>query len=270
MRFLFVGDVYGRPGREAVLGLVPLLRQRHRLDAVVVNAENAARGRGISPKIADEMFAGGVDVLTGGNHSWQIQEIRPYIEAQGRLIRPANHQNVPGKGSYVCALADGRRLGVVQVEGQVFMRQHACPFDTLDKELAALGPTDAIVVDVHAEATSEKQAIAHYLNGRVSAVIGTHTHVQTADERILSRGTALLTDAGMTGPYNSIIGMASDVALARFLKRGRPERQVAEGDVRLCGAIVETDDATGKARSIERLQALWPEPPTGSAAQAPT
>lgn len=260
MRFLFVGDVYGRPGREALLGLVPALRAEFELDAVVVNCENAARGSGITPKIADEMLAGGVDVLTGGNHSWQIKEIRPYIEKQPRLVRPANHQDVPGKGSYVLCLADGRRLGVVQVEGQVFMRQHADPFDTLDKELASLGETHAILVDVHAEATSEKQAIAHYLNGRVSAVIGTHTHVQTADERVLSRGTALLTDAGMTGPYDSVIGMNSNAALARFLRRGRPERLVAEGDVRLCGAVVHTDDATGKALSIVRVQRSWTSP----------
>lgn len=265
MRILFVGDVYGRPGREALLGLVPMLRTRERLDAVVVNCENAAKGSGITPKIADAMLEGGVDVLTGGNHSWQIKEIRPYIEAQPRLIRPANHEGVPGKGHYVLQLADGRTLAVLQVEGQVFMRRHACPFDTLDKELAALGPVSATLVDVHAEATSEKQAIAHYLNGKVSAVIGTHTHVQTADERILSRGTALLSDAGMTGPYNSIIGMKTEVALARFLRRGRPEREVAEGDVRLCGAIVETDDATGRALSIVRVQEPWPTVPQSPA-----
>ena len=215
MRVLFVGDVYGRPGREALLGLVPMLRTRERLDAVVVNCENAAKGSGITPKIADEMLAGGVDVLTGGNHSWQIKEIRPYIESQPRLIRPGNHEGVPGKGHYVLTLADGRTLAVVQVEGQVFMRRHACPFDTLDKELAAIGPVQAILVDVHAEATSEKQAIAHYLNGKVSAVIGTHTHVQTADFRVLEGGTAYISDLGMTGSRAGVIGMQRDPSVRR-------------------------------------------------------
>ena len=255
MRFLFVGDVYGRPGRDALLALIPVLRQRMRLDAVVVNCENAAGGRGITPVLAQQMLDGGVDVLTGGNHIWAYKDIGAFMEREPRLVRPANHADVPGRGSYVFALADGRRLGVIQVEGKVFMRQqHACPFAAAARELAALGPTDAIVLDVHAEASSEKQALAHHLDGQLSAVIGTHTHVQTADERLLPRGTALLTDAGMTGPYNSVIGMAPQVAIRRFLRLGSPGHEVGSGDVRLCGAVVETDDTTGLATSIERVQ----------------
>lgn len=255
MRFLFVGDVYGRPGRDALLALVPKLRQTLALDAVVVNCENAAGGRGITPALAQQMLDGGVDVLTGGNHIWAYKEIGPYMDAEPRLVRPANHADVAGKGSYVHVLKDGRRLGVIQVEGRVFMRQqHACPFATAERELARIGPTDAILLDVHAEASSEKQALAHHLDGKLSAVIGTHTHVQTADERVLPRGTALLTDAGMTGPYNSVIGMAPDVAIRRFLRLGSPGHEVGQGDVRLCGAVVETSDTTGLALSIERVQ----------------
>jgi metallophosphoesterase (TIGR00282 family) len=258
MRILFVGDVYGRPGRDAVLGLVPGLRKSMDLDAVVVNCENAAGGRGITSALAQEMLDGGIDVLTGGNHIWHYKEIGAFMDAQPRLIRPANHENVAGKGSYVHTLADGRRLGVVQVEGRVFMRQHACPFDTAEKEIAALGPTNAILLDVHAEASSEKQALAFMLDGQISAVIGTHTHVQTADERILPRGTALLTDAGMTGPYNSVIGMDAKLAIARFVRRGTQGYAVGQGDVRLCGAVVQTDDATGRAQQITRVQLPWP------------
>ncbi len=255
MRFLFAGDVVGRPGRDAVRALVPELRRQHRLDAVVVNCENAADGRGILPEQAERLLAGGVDVLTGGNHLLAHRAILPYLDRQPRLVRSANDARAPGQGSYVLKLGS-RRLGVIQVEGQVFMRKLSCPFAAVARELARLGPCTAIFLDVHAEATSEKQALAHHFAGRLSAVIGSHTHVQTADERILAGHTAYLSDAGMTGPYDSIIGMPVDDALQRFLAptATHPEHAVASDDVRLCGAIVEVDDRTGKAEQITRLQ----------------
>ncbi len=244
----------GRPGREAISGLIGELRRRLRLDAVIVNCENAAQGRGITPDLAEKMLADGVDVLTGGNHIWHFKSINAYMEEQPRLIRPANYPNAPGRGSYRLKLSHGRTLGVVQVEGRVFMRNLDCPFECIQAELDKLGPCTATFIDVHAEATSEKQAIAWHFAGRVSAVIGTHTHVQTADERIIGNGTAFLTDAGMTGPYDSVIGMAVDPAVQRFLTQRISGHEVATDDVRLCGAVVETDDKSGRAVSIERVQ----------------
>lgn len=260
MRVLFVGDVVGLVGCRAVLALVPALRQEFALDAVVVNCENAASGgRGITPLWARHLLAGGVDVLTGGNHIWHLPELHPFLAADPRIVRPANYpDDRPGRGATRIALADGRTLGVVQVEGRVFMRPLACPFRTADQQLAALGPCTATLVDVHAEASSEKQALAHYLDGKTAAVLGTHTHVPTADARVLPGGTAALTDAGMTGPYGGVIGMAPEAALARFLEPShRSASGVAEGDVRLCGAVLETDDATGRARSLVSLQRGW-------------
>jgi metallophosphoesterase (TIGR00282 family) len=257
MRFLYAGDIVGRPGREAVLALVPQLRQSEGLDAVVINCENAADdGRGIRPDQADRLLgAGQVDVLTGGNHLLANKSILPYLSRQPRLVRSANDPRAPGQGSYALQLGS-RRLGVIQVEGLVFLRKLSCPFAAVAQELDRLGPCTAIFLDVHAEASSEKQALAQHFTGRVSAVVGSHTHVQTADERILRGHTAYLTDAGMTGPYDSIIGMDVDTALQRFLEpeRKAPERQLASGDVRLCGAIIEVDDASGRATSIRRIQ----------------
>lgn len=258
MRFLFVGDVVGRPGRDAVHGLIAGLRQRLALDAVVVNCENAAAGRGVTPELADGFLRAGVDVLTGGNHIWHFKEIGRYMEEQPRLIRPGNYPNAPGRGSYRLNLGDGRTLGVIQVEGRVFMRNLDCPFATVRRELDRLGPVTATFVDVHAEATSEKQALAWHFDGIVSAVIGTHTHVQTADERILPGGTAFLTDAGMTGPYDSVIGMAVKPAVDRFLTQRHGGHEVATDNAFLCGAWVEIDDATGRATRIERVKEAWP------------
>lgn len=255
---MFVGDVVGKPGRDAVHGLIRGLRQQHKLDAVIVNCENSAAGRGVTPGIADAFLHAGVDVLTGGNHIWHYREIGAYMEEQPRLIRPANYPNAPGRGSYKLKLGDGRSLGVIQVEGRVFMRNLDCPFATIRREIDRLGPVTAIFVDVHEEATSEKQAIAWHYAGRVAAVMGTHTHVQTADERILPGGTAFLTDAGMTGPWDSVIGMAVDEAVNRFLTQRSGGHEVATDNVFLCGAVVEVDDATGRAIHIERVKEAWP------------
>lgn len=257
MRILFVGDVVGKPGRNAVNGLLGRLRKEHRADAVVVNCENAAGGRGVTPEIADSLLQVGADVLTGGNHVWQYREIGDYMEREPRLVRPANYPKAPGWGSFKLELPYGGTLGVVQVEGRVFMRNLDCPFAAAQRELDRLGPTTASIIDFHAEATSEKQALAHFLDGRVSAVVGTHTHVQTADERILTGGTAYVTDVGMTGPYDSVIGMRADAAIRRFLTQRTAGHHVATDDVLLCGVLIETDESSQTAISITRIQEPW-------------
>jgi len=254
MRVLFVGDVVGKPGREAVFALIPSLRSELRLDVVVVNAENAAAGRGLTPEIGGQILRCGVDLMTGGNHIWHYREIEDYLDREGRIIRPANYLNAPGRGSHVVRLADGRTLGVVQIEGRVFMKPLECPFAAIERELAKMGKTTGVLADLHCEATSEKQALAWYFDGRLSAALGTHTHVQTADERILPEGTAFLTDAGMTGPMDSVIGMDIGLSIQRMRTQRGTQHVVAKNNVKLCGAVVEIDDATGKAISIERIQ----------------
>jgi hypothetical protein len=258
MRLLYVGDVVGQPGRQATLGLVPRLRQERGLDAVVVNCENAARGKGVTPEIADSLLAHGADVLVSGNHVWQFREIAQYLETEPRLLRPANYPRAPGRGAYRLELSGGRSLGVIQVEGRVFMRNLECPFAAARRERERLGAVTAVLVDIHAEASSEKQALGWYLDGAVAAVVGTHTHVQTADERILPGGTAYITDVGMTGPFDSVIGMNKEAAIDRFLTQRTRGHDVATDDVRLCGVVIDIDDTTGKARSIERLQVAYP------------
>lgn len=258
MRVLFVGDVVGAPGCDALHGLLPGLRQTLALDAVVVNGENAAAGAGITAGLADAMFFAGADVITGGNHIWRHREMAGYLRAERRLLRPANYPHAPGSGAVKIALEDGRTLAVVHVEGRVFMRPLDCPLRAAERELARLGPATASLVDVHAEASSEKQALAYFLDGRASAVVGSHTHVPTADERLLPGGTAYLTDAGMTGPYDSVIGMAPEAAIERLLSQRPCPHRVGSGGVALCAVLVETDDASGRARSIERVRRPWP------------
>lgn len=253
MRFLYVGDVVGRPGRQAITSLVPGLREELRLDAVIINAENVAAGRGITPDIANDLL-GYAEVLVSGNHVWHYRAIEAYLDAQPRLVRPANYPSAPGRGSYVHTLPGGVKLGVIQVEGRVFMRSLECPFAAIERELAKMRDVKCVFVDVHGEATSEKQALGWYFDGQVSAVIGSHTHVQTADERVLPNGTAFLTDAGMTGPYDSVIGMEVRTSIERFLTHRRTPHEVASGNPWLCGAVVDVDEATGKARSIERVK----------------
>jgi len=254
MRVLFIGDIYGRPGRAAIHEMVPRLRVEHSLDVVVANCENSAAGKGVTPKIAREFLDGGIDILTGGNHIWQYREIIPYLAEEPRLIRPANYPDAPGVGAAVHTLPNGRTLGVIQVEGRVFMRSLECPFKAIDVLLDEMQDVNAILVDVHAEATSEKQALGWYLDGRVAGVFGTHTHVQTADERILPMGTAFITDAGMTGPYNSVIGMKVVNAIEGFRTQRRPHHEVASGNTWLCGVVVEIDDRSGKAKDIQRIK----------------
>jgi 2',3'-cyclic-nucleotide 2'-phosphodiesterase len=268
MRFLLCGDIVGRSGRDVVVAHMPRLRRDLALDFVIANGENAAHGFGITDAICAELYAAGVDVITTGNHVWDRREIIPYIGGDPRLLRPLNFPpGTPGAGHAVLARADGRRLLVVNAMARLFMDAIDDPFAGLDRLLAEhpLGAVDAVLVDFHGEATSEKMSMGHFLDGRVSAVIGTHSHVPTADCQILPGGTAYMTDAGMCGDYDSVIGMQKGGAVARFVRKMPGERlQVAEGDGTLCAAFVETDDETGLARRIAplrlggRLQPHWP------------
>jgi metallophosphoesterase (TIGR00282 family) len=265
VKFLFLGDVFGKPGRQAVKRLVPRLIAREGLDLVVANAENVASGSGVTPDGADELLAAEVNLLTSGNHIWAKREIIPYLDAPGsRLLRPANYPaGSPGRGRAIVSTPDGRRLGVVNVEGRVFMKNLDDPFRRVEEEVAALRAegVKAILVDMHCEATSEKNAMGHFLDGRVSAVLGTHTHVQTADQRVLAGGTAFITDVGMCGPWDSIIGVKKELVVERFLTQRPVGFEPARRDVHLQGAIVEVDDATGRARSIVRVQERLEEEP---------
>jgi len=256
MRFLYIGDVVGKPGRAAVTSLVPRLRAELALDVVVVNCENSAAGKGVTPEIAAELLRV-AEVLVSGNHVWQYRGIEAFLDREPRLVRPLNYPNAPGRGSYVHTLPSGVKLGVLQIEGRVFMRNLDDPFAAVERELAAMQGVQCTFLDVHCEATSEKQALAWYFDGKLSAVIGSHTHVQTADERVLPGGTAFLTDAGMTGPYDSVIGMEVRTSIERFLTQRRTPHEVATGNVWLCGAVVDVDEATGKARGIERIKRVF-------------
>ena len=255
MNILFVGDIVGRPGRELVRKGLRALVDRHSIDLVVANAENAAAGFGVTREIGDTLLEWGVDVMTSGNHIWDKKEVIEYIGAEPRLLRPANYPaGVPGRGSYVAQTGDGRAVGVINLMGRVFMLNIDDPFAAALREIEAIRHrTRVILVDFHAEATSEKIAMGWHLDGKVTAVIGTHTHVQTADERVLPHGTAYLTDAGMTGPHDSIIGMEKDPSLARFLTAMPIRFEPATGNPRLNGAVIEADDKTGRALRITRI-----------------
>lgn len=256
MKILFIGDIVGNPGREAIKKLVPLLVKEERLDFVVANAENAAGGSGITPMIAYELFDAGVGAITSGDHIWKKREIFEIIDRDPRVIRPVNFpEGTPGKGWGVFATASGQKIGVVSVQGRVFMEALDCPFRACRQAIDQIRKeTKVILVDIHAEATSEKVALGWYVDGVVSAVIGTHTHVQTADEKILPQGTAFLADAGMTGPHYSVIGRKIEDVLERFITLVPRRFEVAEKDVQLQGAIVDIDETTGAARSIIRVQ----------------
>jgi metallophosphoesterase (TIGR00282 family) len=263
LKVLFLGDVFGKPGRQAVKHFVPKLIAKHGLDLVVVNAENSAGGAGVTPESADEILACEVDLLTSGNHIWSKREIVPYLEAPGsRLLRPANYPpTAPGRGRAIASTPDGRRLGVVNLEGRVFMRNLDDPFQVVQAEVAALQAEGVrcILVDIHCEATSEKNAMGHFLDGKVSAVVGTHTHIQTADERVLAGGTAYITDVGMCGPWDSVIGVKKELVLQRFLTQRPVGFEPAKRDTHLQGALIDIDEATGKARSIVRVQERLPD-----------
>ena len=270
MRLLFLGDVLGRSGRDAVMAELPRMRAALGIDFCVVNGENAAAGFGITDKICKGFYDIGVDAITTGNHVWDQREILGTIEADTRLLRPANFPpNAPGKGTRVFQLADGRRVVVINVMTRLFMDALDDPFQALERELTGRtlgGTAAAILVDVHGEATSEKMALGHFLDGRTSLVVGTHSHVPTADAQILPKGTAYLTDAGMCGDYDSVIGMQKEAAIYRFVRKLPGDRLTpADGPATICGVFVETDDATGLARRIEpirvggRLKPAWPE-----------
>lgn len=256
MKLLFIGDIVGRPGRDLVKRAVRPLIRAHALDLVVANGENAAAGAGITRDNADEIFKAGVHVITGGNHIWDKKEIIEFIDREPRLLRPANYPpGTPGRGATLVRTDEGIVVGVLSVMGRVFLSTIDDPFAVAEREVTALRDQGAavILVDMHAETTSEKIALCWCLDGRVTAVIGTHTHVQTADERILPGGTACLTDAGMTGPHDGVIGMDRVGVLTRF-RTGMPARfEPASGDPRLNGAIVTADPGTGRATAIERL-----------------
>ncbi|MCG3177234.1 MAG: 2',3'-cyclic-nucleotide 2'-phosphodiesterase [Candidatus Omnitrophica bacterium] len=258
LKLLAIGDTYGEPGRKAVEQHVTRMKRSGEVDFVLCNAENAAGGAGVTESVARELFSVGCDVLTGGDHFFdKRREVEDYLKKETRLVRPSNFpKGLPGSGSCVVE-CKGVRIGVVHVAGQVFMRYHfSSPLLALDEEIAKVRKDGAsvVLVDFHAEATSEKWASSWYVDGRVSAIVGTHTHVQTADERVTAKGTACLTDLGMTGPYDSVIGAEKEGILNRFLTQIGGKKEVATGDVRLCGAIVTVDGLTGKALSIERVQ----------------
>jgi len=271
MRILFIGDVVGRTGREAVGAALPRLREALRIDLAIVNAENASHGFGLGPDMAAALFAAGADVVTLGNHAWDRKEIIPFIADHPRLLRPLNYPpGTPGGGVYMAEVRGGRRALVLQAMGRLFMDPLDCPFRGTAEVLSRhrLGGTvAAIFVDFHAEASSEKMAFAHFLDGRVSAVVGTHTHCPSADAQILPGGTAFQSDAGMSGDYDSVIGMLKAPATLQFWRKMKGEKlNPAEGDATICGVFVETDDATGLARRIEPVRIggrLAPAMPVG-------
>jgi len=260
MRILFIGDIFGRPGRTIVQERLKGLVREHSIGLVIANGENSAAGFGITPSLAEDLFELGIDVITTGNHVWDKREILDYFEiAHGnqsdparRLLRPANYPpDMPGWGLY-----EGKKNGVpyavINLQGRIFMASNDDPFRTVDQLLKQV-QAKVIFVDIHAEATSEKVAMGWYLDGRVSAVVGTHTHIPTADERVLPKGTAYITDVGMTGPYDSVIGVQKELVVGKFLSNMPVRFEPATGDVRLCAVIVDCDETTGRAQTIQRL-----------------
>ena len=257
MRLLFLGDVVGRPGRRALAALVPRLAAQEDIEFVIANCENASGGKGVDPRSADELHETGVDVLTSGNHVWQNREIVPYMRESGRLLRPLNFPpGVPGVGWTVQkARRSEARVAVLNLIGRLFMAPVDCPFRAADEALADIRREASIVfVDMHAEATSEKVAMGRFLDGRVSAVVGSHTHIQTADETVLPGGSAYLTDAGMCGPEDSVLGVRTDRVVERFLTQMPTRFEVAAGAVLVQGAVIDIDGETGRARSIRRVR----------------
>jgi metallophosphoesterase (TIGR00282 family) len=253
LTILFIADICGRSGRQAVAHLTRKLREKYQADYIIANVENAAGGFGITPEMSKKIFAYGVDLQTSGNHIWDRVQILEYIESQPKLLRPANYPKAPGKGMFVDTAGE-HQVAVLNLMGRVYMPPYLnCPFRAADRLLSDIKGTRVVIVDFHAEATSEKQALAHYLDGRVSAVLGTHTHVPTADERISEKGTAYITDTGMTGAQDSIIGMEKGPSLGRFLT-GMPKRfSTASEDVQLMGVELRIDPESGRALEIRRF-----------------
>lgn len=255
MRVLFIGDIVGEPGRKMVRAHMRSLTDTYRPDLVFANGENAAGGFGITPVVAEELFSMGIHALTSGNHIWDKKEIEPYLSKQDRLIRPANYPaGNPGYGSVVVSTGGAGKAALLNLEGRVFMSNIDDPFRTAVQEIEKLKEeTPVVIIDLHAEATSEKMALAWYVDGKASAVLGTHTHVQTADERILPGGTAYLSDVGMTGPTDSVIGVRKEEAIARFLYQSPHKFSIPKGPVHLDAVVLDIDSSTGKANSIERI-----------------
>ncbi len=256
MNVLFIGDIMGEPGRRAMSRLLPKVVTQQVVDLVIGNGENVAGGFGITPELAQELFEMGLSVITTGNHAWDRREILDFIRQEPRLLRPANYPSgAPGQGSIVVETPAGERLAVLQLMGRTFMPTLDCPFQVARREVARLkAETHAIIVDMHAEATSEKMAMGHFLDGEVSAVVGTHTHVQTADEQILPKGTAYITDIGMTGPVNSVIGIKKELAIEKFLTQMPRRFEVASGPAVFSAVLIELDGQIGKAIRIRRFR----------------
>jgi metallophosphoesterase (TIGR00282 family) len=261
LNILFIGDIFGRPGRTIVRDRLKQIVSENAIDLVIANGENAAAGFGITPPLAEELFDLGIEVMTTGNHIWDKREILEYFQAADgnphsparRLLRPANYPpNMPGSGLYEGRTRDGVDYAVVNLQGRVFMGSNDDPFRVADQLLQGI-TAKVVLVDFHAEATSEKIALGWYLDGRVTAVLGTHTHVPTADERVLPGGTAYITDVGMTGPFDSVIGVQKELVVGKFLNNLPVRFEPASGDVRLCGAVIDCDPATGRACSIRRI-----------------
>jgi metallophosphoesterase (TIGR00282 family) len=256
MRILFIGDIVGKPGRQAIEELLEKIITDYGIEFTIANGENAAGGMGITPPIAIDFLNQGVDVLTSGNHIWAKKEIIPFLDEESRILRPANYPDqVPGRGAEIYRTKNGEKIGVLNLEGRVFMKNLDCPFRVGEKQVHLLGQqTNIIIVDFHAEATSEKMAMGWFLNEKVSAVLGTHTHIQTSDEKILNGGTAYITDVGMTGPLNSVIGIRKQVALGRLLTQIPWKFDVATEEIELQGVVVEVDQETGKSKKIQRIR----------------
>ncbi len=254
MKILFIGDIVGKPGRRAIRELLPQLVSELGIDCVIANCENAAAGFGVTRDIVDELFQSHIDILTSGNHIWDKKDMKDFMEDYKTLLRPANYPSgTPGWGSVVIPTPAGRHVGVVNLGGRIFMQPLDCPFRTAEREIEKIkNKTSIIIIDFHAEATSEKKTMGWFLDGRVSAVLGTHTHVQTADEGVLPQGTAYISDVGMTGPVDSILGVKKELVLRRFMVNEKEVFEVAEGPAELNGVIIELNDK-GKCKSIKRV-----------------
>lgn len=257
LKILFIGDIVGNPGRKAVKEMIPLIKKENNIDFCIANGENAAGGSGITYVVAQELYKSGVDAITLGNHTWSKKEILNFIDSDSNIVRPANYpQELPGNGSTVIG-NKGIKIGVLNLMGRVYMDSVDCPFKAAEKELEYLKSfVKVIIVDMHAEATSEKAAVAWHLDGRVSCVLGTHTHVQTADERILPFGTGFITDVGMTGPHEGIIGVEKELVINKFITHMPVKFEVAKGPVQFNAVILDIDEKNGKTLKIERLSKL--------------
>lgn len=258
MVVLFIGDIVGEPGRRVIARLIQKVSERYHVDLVIGNGENAAGGFGITPDLAGDLFDLGFSAITTGNHAWDRKEMVDYIRKDPRIVRPANYPDgTPGHGSFLIVRPGGEKIGVIQLMGRAFMPTLDCPFQVARREVPKLlSQTPCVIVDMHAETTSEKMAMGHFLDGQVTAVVGTHTHVQTADEQILPKGTAYLTDIGMTGPVNSVIGFKKELVIEKFLRQMPRRFEVASGPAVLGAAVIEFDPATGKASGIQRVRTI--------------